>query len=55
MSKAEIAHCRQDSDVADAFGFDVMVEELFDAARRAERSRLRALHRLVPYIPDGEK
>jgi hypothetical protein len=54
MSKAEIARCRQVREVADAYGFNTLMEAIHEAKQRAERSKVRHLHRLIPYIPDDD-
>jgi hypothetical protein len=48
FTKAEIEHFRQVNEVSKAFGFDTMVKEILKAKDRAERSTLRAMHRLIP-------
>jgi hypothetical protein len=48
MTKADITRCVQMHEVSDAFGFDTVVEAIREATERAERSTLRALHRLIP-------
>jgi hypothetical protein len=47
-TKADIARCVQMHEVSEAFGFDTVVEAIHEATDRAERSKLRALHRLIP-------
>ena len=48
FTNAEIERFRQVNEVNNAFGFDTMVKAIRKAKDRAERSALRALHRLIP-------
>ena len=48
FTKAELERFRQVNEVSKALGFDTMVKAIGDAKDRAERSTLRALHRLIP-------
>ncbi|MET3994892.1 hypothetical protein ABID65_006558 [Bradyrhizobium sp. S3.9.2] len=48
FTKAELEHFRQVNEVSNAFGFDTMLKAIREANDRAERSTLRALHRLIP-------
>jgi hypothetical protein len=56
FTKAELEHFRQVSQVSNAFGFDTMMKEIRAAIERAERSTVRELYRLIPFIPyeDGD-
>jgi hypothetical protein len=47
LTAADMRHARQVNAVADAFGFETMLEAILDANKRAERSVLRRLHRRI--------
>jgi hypothetical protein len=51
-SKADLVHCKQVSEVREAFGRDTLVNAVREATERATRSEVRALHRLIPYVDD---